>query len=479
MLLNGKLLIADHNDNRRQELKALLDCLLGIECMVTDLNTYNYCFNQSHERIDICVISAKEDPLKLKALMQSELQTAFLLLTDSDLDFKYAPNFIGTISEFDIDKIKALLRKCHAYISEYKQSLSPVYVEELLEKRLNGISSAICKIRTLIKQLALCDTNVLITGEAGVGKEIVARTIHALSNRRNHNFIKINCHTVSEHNLADLIYGTVAKNTEALKFAHGGTLFLDEIANLPKDLQIKLLELLSEHKYKNINAKQELLADVRIIAATKQDLKNLVESKIFLEDLYYQLNAFPLVMPPLRERCEDIPLLVEEMIKNLETSKSSMTLSAEALLALQKHQWPGTIRELKHLINCLFISHPNTEILKSDLPLLSQGDFLKSQTLISEEAILDFDDNFEDVEIYKNENLIANDEDLLPHSAIAHMLTPLLSTQGLNLKQTVSNFEFSLIREALRKTDGNVSKAAVILDINRTTLVQKMKKLGL
>ena len=114
MLLNGKLLIADHNDNRRQELKALLDCLLGIECMVTDLHTYNYCFNQSHERIDICVISAKEDPLKLKALMQSELQTAFLLLTDSDLDFKCAPNFIGTISEFDIDKIKALLRKCHA-----------------------------------------------------------------------------------------------------------------------------------------------------------------------------------------------------------------------------------------------------------------------------------------------------------------------------------------------------------------------------
>ena len=223
-----------------------------------------------------------------------------------------------------------------------------------------GVSDAILEVREQLKMVAPTDTTVLVEGETGTGKELVAHAIHRLSSRSSRPFVKLNCAAIPASLLESELFGhekgafTGAWMRRAGRFetAHGGTLFLDEIGDMPLELQAKLLRVLQEHEFERLGSTSTVKVDVRVVAATNQDLARLVDEKKFRADLFYRLNVFPISVPPLRHRVKDIPLLVEHFIGMLtqRMNKRITAVPADAIEALIRYQWPGNIRELQNVI---------------------------------------------------------------------------------------------------------------------------------
>ncbi len=244
--------------------------------------------------------------------------------------------------------------------------------------RLTGISPAIRQIRDLISKVASTDTTVLIQGESGVGKEVVAKLIHINSKRVNEAFVEVNCAAIPETLIEAELFGyekgaftdahTLKKGK--LEIAHKGTLFLDEIGDLSLKAQAKILRVLQEKKFERIGGTKSIEIDVRIIAATNKNLLEEIKKGTFREDLYYRLNVFPIYIPPLRERKEDIPILVEEFLEEmaLKTGLGRKKISQEVMEAFIKYDWPGNVRELKNFIERLVIISSGEEITYEDLP---------------------------------------------------------------------------------------------------------------
>ena len=338
--------------------------------------------------------------------------------------------------------------------------------EAQLFRSLVGTSRAIIKVRELMAQVADKDVNVLITGESGTGKEVVARNLHYNSNRRNKPFVPINCGAIPADLLESELFGhekgafTGAINHRAGRFelAQGGTLFLDEIGDMPLHMQVKILRVLQERTYERVGSTKTLTADVRIIAATHKNLETAIENNQFREDLYYRLNVFPIEMPALRERREDIPVLLNELIARIESEKrGSLRFSAAAIMALCRHDWQGNVRELANLIERLVITHPYDVIGVNQLPKRFQH--VELDELIEEENVV--------VEKFSAE---------LPTFDLNTESLALLPVNGLDLKEYLGNLESSLIRQALEDCNGIVARAADRLKIRRTTLVEKMRK---
>ncbi len=310
---------------------------------------------------------------------------------------------------------------------------------------LIGKSQGIQKVFSLIEKVAETDSTILILGESGTGKELVARTLHYNSPRRNKPLVPINCGAIPENLLESELFGhekgafTGAGSTRIGRFelADGGTVFLDEIGEMSPALQVKLLRVLQQREFERLGGTKTIKVDVRIITATNIDLEKAVQIGKFREDLYYRLNVIPIGIPPLRERVEDMPLLIEHFLNHFNRSKkkSIKGFTPEAMNLLLIYRWPGNIRELENLIERLVI--------------------LKGEGIITLEDI-------------PNKLMAPRGRD-----GVAYLVIP---ENGINLKDAVEEFENNLIVQALQKAQGVKNRAAQLLSLNRTTLVEKLKK---
>lgn len=334
-----------------------------------------------------------------------------------------------------------------------------------LFRSLVGNSRAIIKVRKLVNQVAPTEATVLILGESGTGKEVVARNIHYYSNRRNKPFVPINCGAIPGELLESELFGhekgsftgAVGSRQGRFEQAEGGTIFLDEIGDMPLAMQVKLLRVIQERSFERVGSNKTMKSDVRIIAATHRDLEKLIEDGTFREDLYYRLNVFPIEMPPLASRSEDLPLLVNELITRLEhEKKSSVRLSPAAMMALCSYEWPGNVRELANLMERMTILHPYGVVEVNDLPAK-----MASRGRLAED---------EDEADRTMSQVMAG----MPAMALNN--APRLPRDGLDLKKHLTEIEISLIEQALDECSGVVAHAANRLKIRRTTLVEKMRK---
>jgi len=317
--------------------------------------------------------------------------------------------------------------------------------------QLIGTSDEIHAVQAFIEKVADSDSTVLIQGESGTGKELVARMLHFNSMRRDRPLVPVNCGAIPETLLESELFGhekgafTGAINARMGRFelAHGGTLFLDEIAEMSLPLQVKLLRAIQERCFERVGGTKTIRVDVRIIAATNQDLEQAVEGRRFRQDLFYRLNVIPITIPPLRERRSDIPILIDHFIKSFNESKRAAIAGVEgdAMAALMQYQWPGNIRELENLVERVVILKQAGTVTLADLPdkIVQAPSARHSRDL----EMLDF------------------------------------TNGGVNLMQELERYENRLIMEALRRSNGVTSRAAQLLNLNRTTLVEKMKRKGL
>ena len=343
---------------------------------------------------------------------------------------------------FSPEKLMSILRNIGQLQSVINENLELRKQLSSLENRtIIGNSYSIKKMIETINQIASNDSTVLIEGESGTGKELVARALHQAGTRRNENFIAISCSSIPESLLESELFGyekgaftgAIKKHTGYFERANKGTLFIDDIDDFPLNMQIKLLRVIQEREIVPIGSSQSIHIDVRIICATKVDLKKKVEQKLFREDLFYRLNIIPMKIPPLRERKDDIPVLVEHFFKKYNADDKIMLLTKEIYSKLIEHDWPGNVRELENIVQRL-------------IALSFAG---KIDT-----DILDFS--------VQNKLIRADKEDFEKYTSFDEFI----------LKK-----EKEMIEWALAKTQNNISNAAKLLNIPRTTLNSKMERL--
>jgi transcriptional regulator with PAS, ATPase and Fis domain len=318
--------------------------------------------------------------------------------------------------------------------------------------RLDGMigrTPAMGQLFDLLRTVASTASTVLITGETGTGKELAARAIHDASPRRSQRFVALNCSAIPETLLEAELFGhvrgaftgAVANRQGRLEQAHRGTLFLDEVGTMSPALQAKLLRVLQSREFERVGDSQTVKVDVRVIGATNSDLRKLVDEGAFREDLYYRLNVIPVRVPALRERRADVSLLAQHFLDRLAKeaipSRGRVTLAQDAQQALMAFDWPGNVRQLENVMERTFALSPGrVQIGAADLP-----------------------------------------EEIRLSRAPVEPADFVLPETGIELEELVSNFEHTLIRRALERTNGNRRRAAELLHLKRTTLIEKLKRL--
>ncbi len=332
-------------------------------------------------------------------------------------------------------------------------ALEPAPLPEVTEAQLLpesmqgviGLAEPLVEVYRVIDRVADTTCTILVTGESGTGKELVARAVHKASPRAPKAFVAVNCGAIPEALLESELFGHArgaftgahANKVGRIAMAEGGTLFLDEIGEMPMSLQVKLLRVLQAREYSPVGDNRTLKADVRIVAATNVNLENAVQAGTFREDLYYRLNVIHLTVPALRERPEDVPLLMQHFLKKAKekvgrTKISGVSRAAAQILA--DYQWPGNVRELENTIERAV--------------LLCQGDLIEPKDLPQRLCGL----------------------------GVEKRMSPRLPDSGLDLRNAVESFENQLIRQALERTKWNKKQAATLLGLNRTTLVEMLKR---
>lgn len=335
-----------------------------------------------------------------------------------------------------------------------------------LFRSLVGNSRETRRVRKMIEQVAPTEATVLVLGESGTGKEVVARNIHYYSQRRAKPFVPINCGAIPSELLESELFGhekgsftgAIGARQGRFEMAQGGTIFLDEIGDMPLPMQVKLLRVIQERSFERVGSNKSIKCDVRIVAATHRNLEKHIADGKFREDLYYRLNVFPVEMPRLRDRVEDLPLLINELITRLEHEKnSSVRLTPAAVMALCNYSWPGNVRELANLMERMTILHPHGVVDVNDLP----GKVVPNQKSSNE---------------YEAIAVPADAENMAGGPSLPMLSEPRLPRDGIDLKQHLTDIEVSLIEQALDDCSGVVAHAAKKLQIRRTTLVEKMRK---
>ena len=339
------------------------------------------------------------------------------------------------------------------------------------ENSIIGNSDEIRGVFDIVEKAAASDSTVMIFGESGTGKELIARALHQNSKRKSKPFIAVNCGAIPHELLESELFGyekgafTGASNTRIgrLELANDGTVFLDEIGDMPAALQVKLLRVLAEQEIDRLGGTKPVKVNVRFITATHRNLEDSIEKGKFREDLYYRMNIIPIVVPPLRDRKSDIPLLVQHFLKkcNENQGKRSKVISEETTKILTNYSWPGNIRELGNFIERMVVLSVGDHITPKDLPekVLGEvpGEYLSP--LAKPEC-----------ELSPNEML---------QNGLKQSFFMGLPEGGINLKNAVEEFERGLITEALERSNWVKNKAAGLLELNRTTLVEKIKKMDL
>jgi len=368
---------------------------------------------------------------------------------------------------FDLDALDAIILKAHkssAVTEEVKRLREEIRDHYQLDRTIIGKSQAMQEVYKVLGRVAPSEVTVLITGESGTGKELIARAIHFNSPRLGKPFLAINCAAIPRELLESELFGfekgafTGATERKIGKFeqANGGTLFLDEIGDMPLELQAKLLRVLQEKEITRTGSSTTISVDVRIVAATNQDLKESVRNKKFREDLYYRLNVVPIELPPLRNRKDDIPLLVDYFLQRAreEMGVTTQGCSEETMALLKNFPWPGNVRELENSLQRAALLSPDQILSPADFPALHEPDVHCEENDDSLEA------------------LISNKL----RSALAQMdIQELDNLYDMVLHQ----MERPLINIILDKTRGNQVRAAEILGINRNTLRKKIQILDI
>ena len=325
---------------------------------------------------------------------------------------------------------------------------------------LVGQSPAMRRVRQLIERVASTDASVLILGESGTGKELVAREIHRQSKRNHGAFVPLNCGAIPHDLLESELFGhekgaftgAISARPGRFEMAEGGTLFLDEIGDMSLDMQVKVLRVLQEQTFERVGSNQTLTADVRILAATHRHLEKRIEQGEFREDLFYRLNVFPIEVPPLRERADDVEPIIGSMVARLEDTQGlRMEFTDQALQALAAYAWPGNVRELGNIVERISILYPNEKIDIDQLP----------ERVLGEEYVVLAADG------------ARRSADRSPGDYVNGIR---LSSAGVDLRALVARLEVRLITQALQLNDGVVARAAKSLGLRRTTLVEKLRK---
>ena len=345
-----------------------------------------------------------------------------------------------------------------------------------------GESAAIREVIHLLRQVAGHDSSVLILGESGTGKEVVARAIHDSSPRRRGPFVAVNCGAIPAELLESELFGhekgaftgAYAARKGRFEIAEGGTLFLDEIGDMSLPMQVKLLRVLQERVFERVGNHQPMSCDVRIIAATHRNLDEAILRGQFRGDLFYRLNVFPIEMPSLRERLDDLDALIEDFVlQNASAGRGRITLAPRALGALRSYSWPGNVRELGNLIERLSILHAGKVVQPGDLPIRYRpADWQPDEAVVVDEAVVEC--TVDVVSDLVDSEAIA----LLESAQVDPGLLGDLPEHGIDLKSHLHAIEHALIRQALSRSGGTVAHAARLLGLRRTTLVEKLRKFG-
>jgi DNA-binding NtrC family response regulator len=352
---------------------------------------------------------------------------------------------------FDPETVTMVVRKAAEFyrLRQENHLLRKAVREQYRFEQLVGTSEPIRQVLDFVQKVADSDSTVMIQGESGTGKELVARMLHFNSLRKDRPLVPVNCGAIPENLLESELFGhekgafTGATHPRMGRFevANGGTIFLDEIGEMSLSLQVKLLRVLQERAFERVGGNRTIQVDVRIVAATNQDLETLVEEKRFRKDLFYRLNVIPIVIPPLRDRRSDIPILIDHFLGRFNQSKHTTIegIDPEVFRILTDYDWPGNIRELENMIERLVVLKKQGTLVVSDLP----------EKITKKLAAPEFKEHF-----------FRFNED------------------GINLSREVEQYEKNLILEALRKANGVTTRAAQLLQLNRTTLVEKLKRKG-
>jgi sigma-54 specific flagellar transcriptional regulator A len=464
------ILLIDDNAERRAQLELLLGFI--------DFDIYASTGYSGWQEVaqetppEVVVVGECKDSNRVVSLIKSvkdtfDSMTPVLLLSelyDKSLLAPELANVIVNVIELPV-KHRQLVHALHLAQVYRESQVGTGGSAPMLFRSLVGHSRAIVQVRKLIEKVADTDANVLILGDSGTGKEVVARNLHYYSSRRDRPFVPVNCGAIPPDLLESELFGhekgaftgAISARQGRFELAEGGTLFLDEIGDMPLPMQVKLLRVLQERIYERVGSNRSLKADVRIVAATHRDLEEEITEGRFREDLYYRLNVFPIEMPALRERSEDIGLLIKELITRMEhEQRGSVRLTPAAVTALTHYPWPGNVRELSNLMERLIIMYPYGVVDVRDLPEKFRGHVVDEETLIGE---------------LSGEFTLPLDNDLA--SGVR------LPREGLDLKEHLNQLEYSLIKQALDEADGIVAHAAKRLAMRRTTLVEKMRKFGL
>jgi sigma-54 specific flagellar transcriptional regulator A len=396
------------------------------------------------------------------------------------------PHYVGELEyPLNYPQLSEALRHCKDFLGRKGMNVVSSARKNTLFRSLVGQSQGIKEVRHLIEQVSNTEANVLILGESGTGKEVVARNIHYHSSRRGGPFVPINCGAIPADLLESELFGhekgaftgAITSRKGRFELAEGGTLFLDEIGDMPMPMQVKLLRVLQERCFERVGGNATIRADVRVIAATHRDLEVMIGEKSFREDLYYRLNVFPIEMPALRDRKQDTPLLLQELMTRMEAEGAQpICFTPRAINSLMEHDWPGNVRELANLVERMIILYPNslvdvnhlpTKYRYSDIPEFQPG-YNSALTIEEQERDAFYDIFSEDFSIESSE--IFNNEEDAPQD---------LPPEGVNLKEMLADLEVNMINQALEAQGGVVARAADMLGMRRTTLVEKMRKYNL
>lgn len=499
-----KILIIDDNLSFQQNLSVILDFVGEKYKLVSSQSIDISLFEYEWETCFLGHITQRTQLLKIVDLLQQFPNIPVIALASHHDVLAGLTNHVGDLRlPLSYTQLSDALRHCQEFLGKQTYQVPQISRRNLLQG-LVGQSPLITKVRHLISQVASTDANVLILGESGTGKEVVARNIHRLSSRSDGAFVPVNCGAIPPDLLESELFGhekgaftgAISSRKGRFELADGGTLFLDEIGDMPLPMQVKLLRVLQERYFEPVGGTKPIKADVRIVAATHRNLEQMIEQGLFREDLYYRLNVFPIEMPPLRERSEDVSLLVQEILNKMEVEAgSSIHFTARALASLSEHSWPGNVRELSNLIERLMILYPNemidinhlpekyryvdipefepehceffpTEPVETELGNINTSEIIEDEAL----ALQDMFETLDDSASFESDDALFLGEELMP---------PRLPDEGVDLKSMVADFEIDMIKQALIMQNGIVARAAEMLGMRRTTLVEKMKKYDL
>lgn len=446
---SGKILIVDDENNIRELLKIFL------EEEGYDVNTANN-GKAGVEAIrnnifDLVITDLKMPEVSgfelLKTVKETTPDTVVVIITafgttESAVEAMKHGAFDYIQKPFKIDDIRLIVK--NALEKHVLQEQLSILREQLKKKSLEhiiGESSAMLDLFSIISKTASSNSNILITGESGTGKELVAKAIHNLSPRKDSLFVTINCAAIPEGLLESELFGYMkgaftgaATNKQGLfEHADGGTLFMDEIGDMPVNLQAKLLRVLEDSTFRRIGGLADIKVDVRLLSATNTDLKKLIEEKRFREDLYFRLNVLSIRVPPLRDRRDDIPLLIDYFVTKMTTGKKNF--SKEAIAMLSDYNWKGNVRELENIVERL--------------------------VLLCDKEIIDVEDLPDEIRL------------------VSTAQTVTMPSDGINIEKLIENTEKAYLLKALENTNGVKTEAAKLLNLSFRSFRHRLKKYGI